>query len=70
LPRPEAQAAVKALCQRARESGIPLHDLARDAWPEGELDAIFNPAAQLGAAPAEARAFARDTAAANGGTTE
>lgn len=59
MPRPEAQAAVKALCAEARESGRTLADLAAGRWggllPDpGWLD----PARQMGEAPAAARRFA------------
>ncbi len=59
MPRPDAQAAVKALCQQALAAGTPLADLARARWPEADLAGVFDPAAQLGQAPAEARAFAQ-----------
>ncbi len=63
MPRPEAQQQVKALCAEARDSGRPLSELAADRWPEALPDGIFTPEAQLGQAPAEARAFARAAAA-------
>ncbi|XDA97206.1 adenylosuccinate lyase family protein [Sulfitobacter sp. LCG007] len=57
LPRPEAQAATKKLCRQAIETGAELSDLARSEYPD--LPArLFDPAAQTGQAPAEARAFA------------
>ncbi|SLN49447.1 3-carboxy-cis,cis-muconate cycloisomerase [Pseudoruegeria aquimaris] len=59
MPRPEAQAAVKALCAEARTTGAPLRSLAAARWPELDLDAIFTPAAQMGTAPRDARAFAQ-----------
>lgn len=59
LPRPEAQAAVKAMCKEARASGTPLPVLAGAAHPDLDITTIFTPEAQLGAAPAEARAFAK-----------
>ena len=58
MPRPDAQAAVKALCREAAETRTPLADLvARD---HATLDAasLFDPARQLGHAPKDARAFA------------
>jgi 3-carboxy-cis,cis-muconate cycloisomerase len=58
MPRPEAQAAVKALCAKAMETGKPLEGLARKAFPKADLTGLFTPAAQIGQAPAEARAFA------------
>jgi len=59
MPRPEAQAEVKALCKRALAERRPLPDLAAEAHPEADLAAAFDPARQLGTAPDEARAFAR-----------
>ncbi len=58
MPRPEAQAAVKALCLAARDSRTPLADLAADAFPDLDTAALFDPARQMGQAPAEARRFA------------
>jgi len=60
MPRPEAQGAVKALASRARTENRPLADLAAEAHPELDTAAIFDPARQLGTAPAEARRFAAD----------
>lgn len=59
MPRPEAQAETKALCKAAMESQTPLRNLARQKWPDLDVDAIFDPAQQLGTAPAEARRFAQ-----------
>lgn len=58
MPRPEAQAAVKALCLRAHDTGDSLAALAAEAWPDHDLSPLFSPEAQLGTAPDEARAFA------------
>ncbi len=58
LPRPEAQAAIKALAQDAIRSGADLADLARAAYPGIAMDDVFAPEAQMGHAPADARAFA------------
>jgi 3-carboxy-cis,cis-muconate cycloisomerase len=63
MPRPEAQAAVTALCRRAAAEGRDLADLAREAWPDAELAAAFDPARQLGQAPAEADSFAAEARA-------
>ncbi|MBC2836417.1 lyase family protein [Paragemmobacter straminiformis] len=57
LPRPEAQAEVKALCARALDSGLPLAALVAERFPDGDWAALFG-AGGLGQAPAEARAFA------------
>lgn len=58
LPRPEAQAKVKALVQEARERGRPLSALARADFPHLPVT-LFTAAATLGKAPDEARAFAK-----------
>lgn len=58
MPRPQAQEQVKTLCQDTRKTGIPLARLAAERWPEYETAPLFAPQAQLGTAPAEARAFA------------
>ena len=64
LPRPDAQAEVKTLCQAALASGTPLPVLATKKWPDADLDELFSPLAQLGTAPTEARNFAAAAAAA------
>lgn len=57
MPRPEAQAAVKALCNKAIAEQAELRDLALAAYPQ--LDAtLFSQTEALGQAPADARAFA------------
>ncbi|MGZ2256884.1 lyase family protein [Roseobacter sp. A03A-229] len=57
MPRADAQAATKALCREAVETGTPLAQIATSHYPDLPPD-LFDPAAQLGQAPAEARAFA------------
>ncbi|MBT8409088.1 MAG: adenylosuccinate lyase family protein, partial [Alphaproteobacteria bacterium] len=57
MPRPEAQALVKSLISQAKATGAPLRELAEKASGH-DLAEIFDPARQLGQAPAEARAFA------------
>lgn len=57
LPRPEAQEAVKALCREAVAIGASLRSLAERHHP-GDWSAVFDPARQMGSAPADARAFA------------
>lgn len=57
LPRPEAAAAVKALAAEARASGLALAALAARDHPGRDWAALLAPEAQLGLAPAEARAF-------------
>lgn len=63
MPRPEAQAAVKALTREARETATPLATLAAREWPHTDWALLLSPEAQMGQAPAEARVFA-DAAAA------
>jgi len=59
MPRPEAQAAVKALAKQSKVQERSLLDLARERWPEMDFASLLAPEAQLGQAPAEAEAFAR-----------
>ena len=59
MPRPEAQAAVKQACLTVRDTGRPLAQVAAETWPDIDTTDVFDPARSLGAAPAEARAFAR-----------
>lgn len=58
MPRPQAQAAVKALCVEAGESGAALAGLAARDFPDADLSGVFDTRAQLGQASAEACAFA------------
>ena len=58
LPRPEAQAAIKTLCKQASATGADLADLARAAYPDLDLSAVFDAVQQMGHAPDEARRFA------------
>lgn len=64
MPRPEAQALVKRLCQEALASGTALPDLLARERPGRDWRALCTPAAQLGTAPEQARSFARAAAAA------
>ena len=57
MPRPEAQAAVKALVKTATTEGITLADAAKAAHPDLDVG-LFSPAQSLGDAPDQARAFA------------
>lgn len=59
MPRPEADASVKALCDRARSDGGDLRDLARRDWPGLDWSGLEGDA--TGQAGAMARAFS-DTA--------
>ena len=61
MPRPEAQAQVKALCLALTENGQDLRQAAQARWPDLP-DALFDPARHMGQAPDEARAFARAVA--------
>ncbi len=63
MPRPAAQAAATALCAEARATGTALPALAAARFPGTDWAARLAPAAQLGEAPAEARAFAAAVAA-------
>jgi 3-carboxy-cis,cis-muconate cycloisomerase len=58
MPRPEAQARVKDLCDEARRSGTDLVALAARDFPDVDWPAVLG-ADALGTAPEEARAFAR-----------
>ncbi|MFG6081018.1 lyase family protein [Paracoccus litorisediminis] len=55
MPRPEAQSRIKALCVEAQAGKLSLPELVARDFPELDLSA----AGGLGAAPAEARAFAQ-----------
>lgn len=57
MPRPDAQAAVKALCLEAQASHSLLQDLAVRDFPDLDADTLFNPAWQMGHAPSEALKF-------------
>lgn len=57
MPRPDAQAATKALVAEAVASEQSLESVARIAHPDLP-DTLFNPSAQLGTAPADAIVFA------------
>jgi len=58
MPRPDAQAAVKELCQTIIKDGGSLKDAALARWDAPELAAVFTPEAQLGLAPSDAQTFA------------
>lgn len=63
MSRPDAQAAVKALCREALNSATPLRQLAARDYPALDIARLFDPACQLGQAPAEAQRFAAQAAA-------
>lgn len=58
MPRPEAQALVKALCREAEATGTNLAALAARDFPGTDWVGLLSQQS-LGQAPAEARAFAR-----------
>ena len=58
MPRPEAQDAVKRLCAESLEQSRSLPELVAQNYPNIDWAAIATPAAQLGDAPDQARAFA------------
>ena len=62
MTRPEAQTATKALIADAIAQQKPLADVAYATYPDLPKD-LFDPAAQLGAAPAQARTFAQGVVA-------
>ncbi|MCM2562898.1 adenylosuccinate lyase family protein [Lutimaribacter sp. EGI FJ00015] len=62
MPRPEAQARVKALCKEALAEKRDLAGLARAAFPDLPLDDVFDPSFQMGQAPDTARRFAQQVA--------
>ena len=68
LPRPEAQAAIKRLCKEALAENTLLRDLTARDFPDLETGAIFDPARQMGQAPAEATRFAKAARAAAAST--
>lgn len=59
MPRPDAQAAVKALCRAAQDNQTPLRRLVVHEYPDLDVATLFDPAYQMGHAPAEARKFAK-----------
>ena len=62
MPRPDAQAVVKTLCREAGVSGTPLRALVGRDFPQLDVEALFDPVAQLGAAPTEALRFSKKVA--------
>ncbi|MEC9311177.1 MAG: lyase family protein, partial [Pseudomonadota bacterium] len=62
MPRPEAQAAVKKLCLEANETATPLSILTARTFADLDTEALFDPARQLGHAPAEALRFSEKAA--------
>ncbi|WP_204113393.1 lyase family protein [Shimia biformata] len=58
MPRPDAQATTKALCQEAVKSATPLDQLVARDWPDLDSADLFRHEAQTGTAADDARAFA------------
>lgn len=61
IPRPDAQAAVKALCQEAQSTLTPLRELVARDYPDLDAAALFDPSHQMGRAPWDALQFAKRT---------
>ena len=57
MSRPEAQVETKRLCTEVVESGRPLAEIAREAFPDLP-SGLFDAGAQMGEAASDARAFA------------
>lgn len=57
MTRPEAQAATKALCKEAHETGASLGDLVARDYPVLDIGALFDASQQMGHAPDAARVF-------------
>ena len=57
MPRPEAQDQVKRLCAKALQQDCSLSQLVAQQYPETDWSVLATPAAQLGDAPGQARAF-------------
>lgn len=67
MPRPEAQARIEALCAETMETGVPLPVLVARDFPDLDLPRLDRLASGgLGAAPDEARDFARKADPASG----
>lgn len=59
IPRPDAQAAVKALCREAHSTLTPLRELVARDYPDLDAAALFDPSHQMGRAPWDALQFAK-----------
>ena len=57
MPRPQAQATTKELCQKVMAEGSDLKTVAQAAFPDLD-ETVFDPERQLGTAPDDALAFA------------
>ncbi|WP_420862911.1 class-II fumarase/aspartase family protein [Algirhabdus cladophorae] len=58
MRRPEAQEAVKTLCQRSIAEAIPLAELAASTWPDLDLATAFQPHSTWGNSALDAKRFA------------
>lgn len=63
MPRPQAQAVVKALCREAQDTDTPLPVLVARDWPALDANTVFDALQQMGQGPHDARSFATDVAA-------
>lgn len=61
IPRPDAQAAVKALCQEAQSTLTPLRELVARDYPDLDAAALLDPSHQMGRATWDALQFAKRT---------
>ena len=59
MPRPEAQAAVKALVAEAGADGLTFREAATKTFSNIDVEKVFSATHQLGTAPEEAREFAK-----------
>ncbi|UWR80747.1 adenylosuccinate lyase family protein [Phaeobacter inhibens] len=66
MRRGDAQTAVKDLCAKAAQEGVPLQEVATAQFPELDQATIFDATRQLGSAPEEAQRFVRTVAALKG----
>ncbi|WP_147125778.1 lyase family protein [Shimia ponticola] len=58
MPRPEAQAVSKELCQQAMATETHLSKVVAERFPDMDMSAVFDVATQLGQAPDDAKSFA------------
>lgn len=59
MRRPDAQEAVKTLCQNSLSTNTPLRLLAQEKWPDLDLSTAFDPVATSGTSISDARRFAK-----------
>jgi len=70
MPRPQAQAAIKALCALAQETGRNLSDLVAENHPEIADQAQASITSEIGQAGIEARQFSDEVTSALGGVKD